>query len=83
MKLQFIKDGFGISATEHPASNGYQPYWELSLEVEGQAGTLRCSKEAADKIQRFQPCQFVFLYNSEYKKCSIVDVIPFPSEQKK
>ena len=84
MKLQFCKDGYGISAKDYPASNGYQPYWEVSFEVDGQAGTMRCSKEVADMIQRFKYYRFAFLYNSDYKKCSVVDAvsIPDPAEKK-
>lgn len=82
MKLQFCKDGYAISAVEHPASNGYQAYHEVSFEVDGQAGTMRCTKEVAEMIQRFQPYRFAFMYNSDYKKCSVVDAIPIPSEKK-
>ena len=82
MKLQFVKDGYAISATEHPASNGYQAYHDVSFEIEGQAGTMRCTKEVAESIQRFQPYRFVFMYNSEYKKCSVVEVIPIPVDKK-
>lgn len=64
------------------SKDGKNTYYKLSLEdtVSGEAGTISCTEDVANSVQRFQQYICSAEFNTEYSSFRIVNVKPVPEK---
>lgn len=51
---------------------------QISLDQDGEAGTMACTEDVLDKVERLKDFTVVAEFNDQYKSFRVIDLLPIP-----
>lgn len=81
MRIKMLFSGTLINAKSEKSRDGKNTYYKVSLDQEGEAGSLSCTEDVYDLFQnggleRFTNCSFNAVFDDQYKNLRVFDVRP-------
>ena len=74
MKLKVNFKGVAINKKEEKSRDGQKTYYRMSIDQDGEAGTVGITEDIFNQVERFKEYDFVGEYNDMYKSFRIIGV---------
>lgn len=75
MKLRTKFKGTVINKKEEQSKDGSKVYYKMSIDQEGEAGTVSITQEVYEKVEKFKEFEMLGEYNDMYKSFRVLDAV--------
>ncbi|MCD8122902.1 MAG: hypothetical protein LUE65_11855 [Clostridiales bacterium] len=81
MRIKVAFRGTLINAKSEESRDGKNTYYKVSLDQNGEAGSMSCNKDVYDlvaggQLEKYSEIDFQAVYNDQYKNMQVFDAFP-------